>query len=95
MKAKLLYYEKYIYTDGSIREMVLWQPPKKSNDKLHGFKYRLYYGLPDGRCLVRYDNEKGKGDHRHTINREEPYQFKNVERLVADFLSDITTAREE
>jgi hypothetical protein len=95
MKAKLLYYEKYIYTDGSIREMVLWQLPKKSDDKPHGFKYRLYYGLPDGRCLVRYDNEKGKGDHRHTINREEPYQFKNVERLVADFLSDITTAREE
>lgn len=95
MKAKLLYYEKYIYIDGSIREMVLWQLPKKSDDKPHGFKYRLYYGLPDGRCLVRYDNEKGKGDHRHTINREEPYQFKNVERLVADFLSDITTAREE
>ena len=95
MKAKLLYYEKYIYTDGSIREMVLWQLPKKSDDKPHGFKYILYYGLPDGRCLVRYDNEKGKGDHRHAINREEPYQFKNVERLVADFLSDITTAREE
>ena len=95
MVAKLLYYEKYVYIDGSIREMVLWQLPKKSDDKSHSFKYRLYYGLPDGSCLVRYDNERGKGDHRHIRNREEPYQFKNVESLVADFLSDIATARED
>lgn len=95
MKAKLLYYEKYVYNDGSIREMVLWQLPKQSDDKPHGFKYRLYYGLPDGSCLVRYDNEKGKGDHRHIRNRQAPYQFKNVERLVADFLSDIAKARED
>ncbi|MGH8524670.1 MAG: toxin-antitoxin system TumE family protein, partial [Gammaproteobacteria bacterium] len=27
-------------------------------------KYRLYCGR-GGRCLVRYDNETGKGDHRH------------------------------
>lgn len=93
MKARLIYREKYIYADGAIREMVLWQLPKKSSDKPHGLKYRLYYGLADGTCLVRYDNETGKGDHRHIRGNEESYAFKNVENLVTDFLSDIESAR--
>ena len=89
----MIYREKYIYTDGAIREMVLWQLPEESSDKPHGIKYRLYYGLADGTCLVRYDNEAGKGDHRHLGDKEEPYKFRNVETLVADFLADIAYAR--
>ena len=56
-------------------------------------KYRLYYGLSDATCIIRYDNERGKGDHRHFKDKEAPYKFKNVENLVADFLADIATAR--
>ena len=94
MDARLIYREKFIYADGSIREMVLWQLPQKSTDRPHGLKYRLYYGLADGTCLVLYDNETGKSDHRHINGKEEHYRFKNVETLVADFLSDIEQARE-
>lgn len=93
MKARLIYREKYIYDDGAIREMVIWQIPRKSAEKPHKLKYRLYYGLAEGTCLVRYDNEMGKGDHRHFRDKEEPYQFKDVETLVADFLSDIACER--
>ncbi len=93
MKARLIYREKYVYSDGAIREMVLWQLPEKSGGKPHGLKYRLYYGLADGTCLVRYDNETGKGDHRHFRDEETVYQFKDVETLAADFLSDIEYAR--
>jgi Family of unknown function (DUF6516) len=95
MQAKLIYWGKYVYTDGAIREMVLWQLPEKTHDMPHGLKYRLYYGLADGTCVVRYDNETGKGDHRHLEDQEEPYQFKDVEGLVADFLADIEKARRE
>jgi len=56
-------------------------------------KYSLYYGRADGTCLVRYDNETGKGGHRHLQGREMAYRFKNVEVLVADFLSDIESVR--
>jgi Family of unknown function (DUF6516) len=56
-------------------------------------KYRLYYGLADGTCVVRYDNETGKGDHRHEGDREESYAFTDVETLVADFLADIARVR--
>ena len=93
MAAKLIYREIFIYADGAIREMVLWQLPEKDAGNPHGLKYRLYYGHPDGTCLVRYDNESEKGDHRHLEDREEPYLFRNVETLVADFLEDIEKAR--
>ena len=43
--------------------------------------------------MVRYDNETGKGDHRHEGGREEPYHFTAVETLVADFLADIARVR--
>jgi hypothetical protein len=93
MQTKLIYREKYVYADGAIREMVLWQLQEKTAKKPHGLKYRLYYGLANGTSKVRYDNETGKGDHRHKRDQEEPYQFKDVETLVADFLKDIEKAR--
>ncbi|MEO5368462.1 MAG: DUF6516 family protein [Magnetococcus sp. DMHC-1] len=65
----------------------------KTVDRPHGLKYSLHYGLADGTGLVRYDNETGKGDHRHIGSREEPYRFSTVENLVADFLTDVDVAR--
>ncbi|MGO9451197.1 MAG: DUF6516 family protein [Candidatus Binataceae bacterium] len=91
--ALLIFHSRYVYADGAIREMVLWELPKRTSERPHGFKYRLYYGLADGTCIVRYDNETGKGDHRHIREREERYRFLNVETLVEDFLADIERAR--
>lgn len=68
-------------------EMVLWELPESTDDRPHGLKYRLFCARR-GECLVRYDNEAGKGDHRHYGEREEPYPFKTVERLLADFRAD-------
>jgi len=34
---------------------------------------RLFCGDAGGCCLVRYDNEQGKGDHVHYGDREQPY----------------------
>jgi len=73
--------------------MVLWKLSQKPTGLSHPFKYRLYYGLADGACLVRYDNERAKGDHRHISGREEKYRFRDVETLVSDFLGDIAVAR--
>ena len=93
MVARLIFREKYIYSDGAIREMVLWRLPSKTSDRPHGLKYRLYYGLSDGTCVVRFDNESGKGDHKHVGSEEESYHFIDVETLVADFLAAIEKAR--
>ena len=93
MRARLIYREKFIYIDGAIREMVLWKLPKITPENPYGLKYRLYYGLADGTCIMRYDNESSKGDHRHIGNREEPYRFSDVETLIANFLEGIETVR--
>jgi len=93
MQAKLIFREKFIYADGAVREMVLWQLPRKTAKTPYDLKYRLYYGLADGTCIVRYDNETGKGNHRHWEGQEEPYRFTDVDTLVADFLEDIEKAR--
>ena len=54
--------------DGVTVEMVIWALPRAAAERAHGLKYRLYCGR--GRiCLVRYDNEAGKGDHRHFGDR--------------------------
>ena len=93
MKVRLILREKHLLPDGAVVEMVLWRLPAMTSTYPHGIKYRLYYGLKEGRCRVRYDNESGKGDHRHYENREEPYRFIDVETLVRDFLIDVAKAR--
>jgi hypothetical protein len=93
MVARPLFREKHVFPDGSVIEMVLWQLPKKTADRPHRIKYRLYYGSAEGRCLVRYDNETGKGDHRHDQEREFPYTFVDVETLMSDFLADVARIR--
>ncbi len=87
-KAVLLLREKVVRADGSIVELVIWRLPRATSDRPHGLKYRLYFGR-DGKCLVRYDNEAGKGDHRHVLGREQPYAFVSVERLRQDFETDV------
>lgn len=94
MVAKLLHRSRFVYTDGALREMVLWQVPRTIHHS-NGLKYRLYYGDVEGNCLVRYDKERGKGDHRHGVDGENAYRFSGVDALVADFLADIRRIRGE
>ncbi|HLG30748.1 MAG TPA: DUF6516 family protein [Candidatus Brocadiales bacterium] len=95
MPARLLYRSRFIYPDGAIREMVLWKLPKAAAERRHGLKYRLHYSSANSTITIRYDNEAGKGDHRHYMDHEDPYPFLDVETLVADFLADIEKVREE
>lgn len=94
MKAERIFYDKAVLLDGSIVEMVIWQLPEVSAERPHGLKYRLYYGR-DGRRVVGYDNERGKGDHKHLGDVEKRYRFVSVEKLVADFLADVERAKHE
>ena len=92
MKATLIFRLKHELDDGAIVEMVIWRVPHRVPGSSHDFKYRLCYGRR-GRRVVGYDNERGKGDHRHMRGREFPYRFNSPEKLVADFLADVEDAR--
>lgn len=69
-------------------EVVVWQVRKPVLPSTHEFKYRLVY-VVGGQCVLRYDNERGKGDHRHTETTEKPYHFSTPDQLMADFDADI------
>ena len=45
--------------------------------------------VSEGVCVLRYDNEAGKGDHRHVGAIEAPYMFNGIDQLLADFLADV------
>jgi len=92
MKAELLFHQRIDYDDGGIVEMVLWRVPTAVPPSTHGLKYSLFYGRAGVR-EVGYDNERGKGDHRHFRGVESPYTFSTVEQLMADFWSDVHALR--
>lgn len=92
MNATLLHHEKRRFDDGAILEMKLWQVPDPVPGSRHGLKYSLFYGC-DGVRLVGYDNERGKGDHRHGNGQETLYAFVSVRKLLADFLADVEAIR--
>jgi Family of unknown function (DUF6516) len=88
VKATLRLHAKKEYASGEIVEMTVWQLPTADLERPHGLKYSLFYGR-EGQRIVGYDNERGKGDHRHILDTEEEYVFTSVENLVADFLQTI------
>ncbi len=92
MPAEILFKDRYVYRDGAIREMIIWRLPATDPERPHRLKYRLFYGYPD-QSLVRYDNERGKGDHRHYGGKEGQYSWVSVERLIEDFKADIELQR--
>jgi Family of unknown function (DUF6516) len=92
MVAELLFRQRIDYDDGAIVDMVIWRVPIPVHPTTHGLKYSLFYGRP-GIREVGYDNERGKGDHRHYRGVETPYIFRSVEQLMIDFWSDVRALR--
>ena len=88
MKAVQLVSTRIAYSESAFAELVLWRLPNPLKGSAHKFKYRLAY-VVRGECVLRYDNEAGKGDHRHFGKREGGYAFTTPDQLIADFQKDI------
>jgi Family of unknown function (DUF6516) len=88
LKAILLARTRIVYADAVFAEIVVWEVPRPLVGSMHSYKYRLAL-VSDGICVLRYDNESGKGDHRHTLNVEARYRFSTLDKLFADFERDI------
>ncbi len=89
MRAELLMGERRVLEAGFI-EVIVWRLPQPLSGSTHSFKYRLAY-VVTSECVLRYDNEAGKGDHRHVGTKEMPYAFVSVDQLLDDFLADVAT----
>jgi hypothetical protein len=92
MKAELLLDERHILGEDCFVEIVVWRLPRSARGSAHRYKYRLAL-VEDGVCTLRYDNEPGKGDHRHIGEREEMYAFTTPEALLDDFWVDVDKRR--
>jgi hypothetical protein len=93
MRSKLLLRERRVTHAGFI-EVVVWELAQPMSGSLHSFKYRLAY-VVGGKCVLRYDNELGKSDHRHAGRKEKPYDFVSVDQLLDDFLADVARWKEK
>ena len=91
MKAQLLAHKKERNSDGHITEVKIWLVPV-SEHAPHGLKYSFVY-IAGGIRVIGYDNERGKGDHRHINGMEYLYTFTTPTQLMTDFNSDIEAWR--
>jgi len=88
MKAVALIRRRVVVANDAFVEIVVWRVAQPVPFSRHAFKYRLAYVVA-GQCVVRYDNERGKGNHRHFGTRQRAYGFTSPDQLMADFTADM------
>ncbi|MCL2656689.1 MAG: DUF6516 family protein [Betaproteobacteria bacterium] len=88
MKAELLIDFRDVADDGAIVALVVWRIPEPVPPSEHPIKYRLVY-VVDGVRVLGFDNERGKGDHKHVGAEELPYAFRGVDDLLEDFFAEV------
>lgn len=88
MTAQLLYRDRGDLGEETFFEVVVWSVPRPVPPSEHGFKYRLVL-VHNGVRVIGFDNERGKGDHRHLGQAEAPYVFVSIDQLLDDFFKEI------
>ncbi len=91
-KAALVLRRRVAFEDGSFVALRAWSVPSPVPPSRHDYKYSMVY-IVEGKRVIGYDNERGKGDHRHIGDTEVSYTFFTLERLLDDFASEVETVR--
>lgn len=84
----LIHRHKVVFENGDIAEIVVWLVPSPVPPSRHSYKYRAAY-VANGKRVIGFDNERGKGDHKHIGDREVSYTFTTPEQLAEDFIAAI------
>jgi hypothetical protein len=88
VRARSIIDDRHNLDEKSFAEIVVWEVPRPVRGSAHRYKYRLALVIDDV-CVLRYDNEAGKGDHRHFGDGEESYVFSGLPTLISDFWRDV------
>lgn len=88
MNAELMLRERHVVSEDAFEDMVVWRLPSPVTGSSHGFKYRLAF-VVHGRWVLRYDNERGKGDHKHIADEKIPCIFTTPQALLDEFWNDV------
>lgn len=93
MPAQLIFKNREVFPgEEAFYEVVIWLVDPSIRGSNHQYKYRLAY-VVNGVCVMRYDNEAGKGDHKHIGDQEFPTTFTDPNDLLDQFMSDIEKLR--
>jgi hypothetical protein len=92
MKADLLFRKREGLTETAFVELVIWRVLEPVRGSGHVYKYSLAL-VSKGVCVLRYDNEAGKGDHKHVGDQEVAYRFIDLAKLQSDFWNDVEAWR--
>jgi len=84
MKAQVLVDERIKQGDNAFAELRVVRVPVAVRGSAHTLKYSLSL-VVEGECVLRFDNEVGKGDHYHRGGVELPYRFTTMPALLNDF----------
>ena len=87
MKAIALICRRVVLAPDAFVDVTVWCVPQLVPPSRQGFTYRLAY-LVASECVLRYDNERHNGDHRHIGTVEAPYAFSTPDQLMDDFNAD-------
>ncbi|WP_395754789.1 DUF6516 family protein [Edwardsiella ictaluri] len=91
--AQLIYKKREVLKgENEFADIVVWAVAPSVLGSYHGYKYRLAY-VVNGVCVMRYDNEAGKGDHKHIGGSELPVMFSDLTDLIEQFYADIQALR--
>ena len=87
--------QRNAHCETQFAEIVVWMVTTPLPGSTHACKDRLAFALNgdcvpgSALCVVRYDNEAGRGDRRRLNAAEKACQFFTSDKLFADFERDI------
>lgn len=85
--ASVILSEKILFSGGWILQIRVWKLPAATQEPSRA-QILAFLGRA-GERVIGYDNEAGKGDHRHHRELEERYDFRALDTLIADFTADV------
>ena len=94
MKPRLVAKERLGFGENAFADVAIFEVPNPKLPSKHYYKYRLAY-VVDEICVLRFDNEAGKGDHKHIGKNETEYVFIDLDSLINDFYAEIKNWNEK
>ena len=88
MDAELLFDDRLVLSDRAFVQIKAWRVPAPVRGSGHRLRYSFAF-VVDDECVLRFDNEAGKRDHRHVDGIETTLEFEDLNGLLADFWKEV------
>lgn len=93
MPSELVSFFRFDYpNEEAFIQVKIWKVKPNVKGSFHEYKYSCAYVVRNI-CVLRYDNEAGKGDHKHINDKEIPVQFADIKDLISQFDADVQMIR--